>query len=343
MKLKLKRKYGVVFYIIPILVLTGLLIYEIGYATKKVDIASVSYKESSDISYKVHLKPNDYYESEYLDESSSYIASLIDSFVVDYKYLNTFSEKVDYTLAYNVTADLKVFDSNNDKKPVYTKKYVLIDDKTIDGQGKVAKIDLMDEVINYDEYNRIVTELKREVVPSATLVINFNTKLNGKSENVSKNIISNRTSSLSIPISQKTIDVDLKKNNSADSKTLTDEKSLNKSVILLICGTVLLLLIAVIYYIIYIISTAEKKSKYEQKVNKILREFDRAITEAKGKLRIDRKANAIEIKDFMELLDVHDNLNVPIVYYRINSTKSIFIVKNENDIYYYVIKSDDFE
>lgn len=155
MKLKLKRKYGVVFYIIPILVLTWLLIYEIGYATKKVDIASVSYKESSDISYKVHLKPNDYYESEYLDESSSYIASLIDSFVVDYKYLNTFSEKVDYTLAYNVTADLKVFDSNNDKKPVYTKKYVLIDDKTIDGQGKVAKIDLMDEVINYDEYNSV--------------------------------------------------------------------------------------------------------------------------------------------------------------------------------------------
>ena len=343
MKLKLKRKYGVVFYILPILVLTGLLIYEISYATKKVDIASVSYKESSDIAYKVHLKPNDYYETEYLDESSSYIASLIDDFVVDYKYINTFSEKIDYTLAYNVTADLKVYDSSNDKKPIYTKKYTLIDDKTVDGTGKVAKLDVLDEIIKYDEYNRIVTELKREVVPNATLVINFNTKFRGKSENVSKEIISNKTSSLSIPISQKTIDVDLKKNNSSANQTLTDEQSLSKPVILLICGTVLLLVIAIIYYVIYIINSAEKKTKYEQKVNKILREFDRAITEAKGKLRIDRRANTIEIKDFMELLDVHDNLNIPIVYYRINSTKSLFIVKNENDIYYYVIKSDDFE
>ena len=30
------------------------------------------------------------------------------------------------------------------------------------------------------------------------------------------------------------------------------------------------------------------KAQFEQKVNKILREFDRAITEAKGKLRIDK-------------------------------------------------------
>ena len=127
------------------------------------------------------------------------------------------------------------------------------------------------------------------------------------------------------------------------NQTLTDEKSLSKPVILMICGTVLLLLVSIIYYIAYIINTAEKKTKYEQKVNKILREFDRAITEAKGKLRIDRYANTIEIKDFMELLDVHDNLNIPIVYYKISSTKSLFIVKNENDIYYYVIKSDDFE
>ena len=343
MKLKLKRKYGVVFYVIPIIILIGLLIYEIGYATKKVDVASIAYKESSDIAYKVHLKENNYYDTEYLDENSSYIASLIDDFIVDYKYINTFSEKMNYTLTYNVTADLKVYDSNNDKKPIYTKKYTLIEDKTIEDNGKMAKVDINDEIINYNEYNKIVTELKREVVPNATLVINFNTKFKGKSQNVSKDIVSNKTSSLSIPISQKTIDVDLKKSNSSDNKTITDSRSLSKPIILMIAGTVLLLIVSLIYYIMYLINSAEKKTKYEQKVNKILREFDRAITEAKGKLRIDRRANTIEIKDFMELLDVHDNLNIPIVYYRINSTKSLFIVKNENDIYYYVIKSDDFE
>ncbi|MBE6161367.1 MAG: hypothetical protein E7158_04025 [Firmicutes bacterium] len=341
--MRLKRKYGVIFYSIPTLVCTVLLILEINYANNKVDVASVSYNESSDISYKVYLKENSYYETPYLDEKSSYIASLIDNFTIDYKYLNTFSADIDYTLKYGVTADLVVFDSSNDKKPIYTKKYTLADEQEIKGFGKMAKADLLNQVINYDEYNEIINELKREIVPNANLKINFNTKFVGKNKAIGKDIISNKTSTLDIPISQKTIDANLKKNNTSSNQTVTNKKSLSVPLIALLVGTILLLLLTLIYYVLYIIKTAEKKTKYEQKLNKILREFDRAITEAKGKLRLDRNANTIEIKDFMELLDVHDNFNIPIIYYRISSTKSVFIVKNGNDIYYNVMKSDDYE
>jgi hypothetical protein len=78
-------------------------------------------------------------------------------------------------------------------------------------------------------------------------------------------------------------------------------------------------------------------------VAKILREFDRAITEAKGKLRLDKNANMIQVKDFMELLDVHDNFNIPIIYYKIDNHESLFLVKNQDDYYYNIMKSDDFE
>ena len=341
--MRLKRKFGIIFYIIPTIVLAVLLILEINYANKKVDVASISYNESSDISYKVFLKENSYYETPYLDESSSYIASLIDNFTIDYKYVNTFSDNLDYTLKYSVTADLIVYDSSNDKKPIYTKKYTLVDEQETKGTGKIANVDLLNQVVNYDEYNKIITELKREIIPNANLKISFNTKFVGKSKVIDKDIVSNKTSTLDIPISQKTIDVDLKKNNTSNNQTITNKKSLSVKLILVLVGTILLLLMTLIYYVLYIIKTAEKKNKYEQKLNKILREFDRAITEAKGKLRLDRNANTIEIKDFMELLDVHDNFNIPIIYYRISNTKSVFIVKHENDIYYNVIRSDDFE
>ena len=104
----------------------------------------------------------------------------------------------------------------------------------------------------------------------------------------------------------------------------------------------MVLVLFVIKYFVYVFKTMKKKSKYDQAVNKILREFDRAITEARGKLKLDRSLNTIEVKDFMELLDVHDNFNIPIVYYKLSNYMCVFLVKNSNDVYYVVMRSDDY-
>lgn len=338
-----RKRIGLVAYIFMVVVFLLLLGLEIGYGMNSSHANGVSYNEKGDISYKVYLKKNDYYDKPYLDEKSSYIASLIDNFTLNYNYVNTFSDKVDYTLKYGVTADLIVYDSDNTNKPVYTKKYILVDEKEVTGKGRVAKVDLIDQVINYDEYNRIVQSLKKEVIPTANLVINFNTDITGTSKKIEKEINSKHTSTLSIPISQRTIDIDLTKNNFNDSKIVTDNKSMSNGLIIIICTTIFALIIVVVGLINYISKNAKQRSKYEQKVRKILREYDRAITEARSKLVIPDNANTIEVKEFEELLDVHDNLNVPIIYYRTSSVKSVFLVKNNDDIYYYVIKSDDFD
>ena len=99
----------------------------------------------------------------------------------------------------------------------------------------------------------------------------------------------------------------------------------------------------IIGFINLIIQTNKKKSKYEQKINKILREFDRAITEAKGPFMKKEGEHYIEVNDFMELMDVHDNVNEPIIYYRNNNNRSTFVVRNGSDIYYSVIKRDEFD
>ena len=344
MKIRLKKQYTILLYFIPIIFLIGLLYAEIKYSIKSVNVDSVAYKEKGDISYKVHLKPNDLgYDSEYLDENSSYIASLIDSFIVNYNYISTFSSNVKYEVKYDIKADLTVYDSDNKTKPIFTKNYTLMPEEIVSGTGKVASVTIADKVINYDEYNAIIQTLKQEVIPSATLSVKFNTRLNAKSDVVKENIISNYTSSLDIPISQKTINVDLTKNNLSDSKTVTSKKKLDKRVIALLAITILILLIIIIKFMMYLIKISKKKSKYEQRIKKILREFDRAITEAKGKPNIERDANMIAVKEIEELLDVHDNLNVPIIYYRLNSYASLFIVRHNSDIYYCVIKSSDFE
>ena len=251
--MRLKRKFGIAIYVILIVFSISLLFVELKLTNKKLSVNQVAYNEKSDISYKVLLKDKFIYDDPYLGEGNSYIASLIDKFIVNYKYMNTLSDPVDYSLRYNIKAKLSVYDSNNDSKPVFTKDYVLLEDQKIEDKGRVAQIEINDQEINYDEYNAIINELKREVIPNATLVINFNTYFKGKSKLLDEDIISNKTSSFTIPISQRTINVDLKKDNSSVNKTLTDTKSINKPLLFLIGGTILFLLVVVVNFILYMI------------------------------------------------------------------------------------------
>ena len=345
MRLRLKRKFGLVLYTMLIVFLSVLLFFEIGMVKSRTKSEGVAYREEPlKISYKVLLKPNNYYETQYLDETYNAIANLIDQFILSYKYQNTFSSEVDYKVKYGVTAELVVYDSNNDDKPIYTKPYTLIETKEISGRGLMAKIDDNDNGINYNDYNAIVSELKREVLPNAILIIKFNTEFKASSDKVEKEFGNKKNTSITIPISQKTIGiaVDKKLDNASEGfipgKTIVDPASL-----VLAIGTSVILCLSMIKFSVYIIKTAKKKSKYDQAVSKILREFDRTITEAKGKLRIDKDANTIEVKDFMELLDAHDNFNIPIIYYKLSNHMCVFLVKKDNDIFYNVMKSDDYE
>ena len=337
------KKFGYVLLSIPIIVLIVLLFMEIKLARTGTQDDSIAYKENSSISYKVHMKENSYGIPEYVDENYNIIASLVDFFNTDFKYVNTFSSEVDYEIKYNVKAQLMVYDSLNDQKPIYTNEYTIINDKVEKGKGLVAKVDLLDQKINYDEYIRIVNELKREIIPTANLVIKFNTSFKGTSDLLPETIQSDMTSSLTIPVSQKTINIDLPKKNNSKEDTVVHKKNLPTNILIFMVTTVLLLLIFIVVFVLYAIRSFEKKSKYDLAVNKILREFDRAITESSSGIKFNKKMNKIIVKDFMELLDVHDNFNIPIIYHKLSNKSCEFMVKNDNDIYYYQMKDKDFK
>ena len=341
--MRMKRKFGLVIYALPTFVFILLLLLEMNYVKNYLKTDSLSYNEKGDISYKVFLKDNDYYETNFLDENSSYIASLIDNFNINYSYINTLSDDVEYSVKYDITADLEVYDTDNKAKPIYTKNYKLLDEQEKAGKGKLIKIDMINQVIKYDDYNKIIDDLKKEIIPDAKLIVNFNTRLIATNDKIDKEIKSNYTSKLSIPISQKTINVDLIKDTNNNMKVVKNDKKISKPILFMIGSTLFLIVLSSVLYVMYVFKNNEKKSKYEQKVKKILREYDRAITEAKGKLKLDDNCNKIEVKNFEELLDVHDNFNIPIIFYKINDKKCVFVVKNNNDIYYCNLKSEDFE
>ena len=84
------------------------------------------------------------------------------------------------------------------------------------------------------------------------------------------------------------------------------------------------------------------KSKYEVELKKILKEYDDYIVLTKEGLEIDENKTILKVSSFKELLDARNTLNKPIIYTKINSVKSEFVVEDESVIYKYIMKEADF-
>ena len=83
------------------------------------------------------------------------------------------------------------------------------------------------------------------------------------------------------------------------------------------------------------------KTSYDKFVNKILKEYDRLVAETKS-LPLFEKYNVMEINSFNELLDVRDNLKLPIMYYNVTAhQKAYFYIVYHDNLYLYTVKASD--
>ena len=338
--MKGKIKFPLYICLISVLVVT--LILELYVGINKMNKKEIAYTKESNMTYSTYLKSNSHYSSNNLKSDYNLVASLIDYLNIDYAYRYTLSENIKYHLEYDVTGVLEIYDSENEAKPVERKTYTLYDKVVKEDNAQVIKVDIQNQKIDYDTYNRIIQEWKKEISPNANLKVSFNVKWNGYSETLGKEISDSYTNDFSIPISQKTITISNPKNE------LTSGKLVSKDPIpswykMMMLGTLGFIGLATMLFIAFIAKYNKSKSRYDQKISKILREFDRAITEAKGKFTKVEGENYIEVTNFMELLDVHDNINEPIIYYKNSNDVSVFVVKNGNDNHYSRIKRSDFD
>ena len=338
----MKKRSKVIIFSVVLIIILGLFILELVLANNMLKKKGLSYNKVSNLNFITHLKDNNYYDTNYLKNEYNIVASLVDYFNIDYNYSYTLDDKIDYILRYSIDADLEIYDSENEEKPVEKRHYTIKERETITGNSQVIKVDMLGNQILYSTYNQIVDEWKKEISPVANLKISINVDWKGTNDRLKKDISDKCVTEIVIPLSQKTIDIKIP-NNIDEKGIIKSDLKLSSGYIILITSTILLFITGMICLLIYISNINKSKSKYEQKVNRMLREFDRAITEAKGKFTKNEGENYIEVENFMELLDVHDNVNEPIIYYKNSDDLSIFVIKNGKDNYYSQIKRSDYD
>lgn len=308
----------------------------------------ITYHEKTNLDYKVKVKDNDYYESEFLEKNMSYVASLIDSVVVDFNYNFSSDKYLKGSYTYKIVADLDIINSDTNEL-FFTKRFEILPEEIMYlDEDKDFSVNRLINV-DYCFYNGLANGFK------ATYGVNSSSKLNVKlivTRDIDESVINTNQLdgvneiSLSIPLSEKAISIKLDYSdiNSTNSVVSSDGlKSWDSK--FLIIGLLLLLvtILDFVYMVQKLSKLQDKQSSYDRILRKILREYDRLIVNSATMPELD-KYEVIKLNSFDELVDAKENLHKPIYYYDVVSHhKCHFFIKNDNEIIIYTLKDADLD
>lgn len=334
-------KKGLIFLVLCILFLVmSILLFNMSFSFSS--SKSVSYDEKGSVSYQVCLKENNFYDSECLNEDMSYVASLIKSIPLKFDYsLVSNVSSLDIKPKYEVYANLLIVNSDNNTN-YYQKRFELVK-KTDEGiiKGADGYHFSRDVDINYDYYNDIANQFKSQYGVAVKSYLNVSFVVYSLSSDLKITVPSIAT--ISIPLSEKSVSISMESNDINSSKVM--ENSLGSFVlsnVLFFVFGILILIFALVFgvgFIKVVNSNRVKPSIYDKYIRKLLKEYDRLIVETKS-FPFVSDYNVLRITDFDELLDVRDNLKLPIMYYEvIPHRKSHFYILQDYNLYLFTVKS----
>lgn len=308
---------------------------------------NLSYKENSNINYLVYLKENSYYETPYLTKGMQYIASLIDYIDVNFNYNFKMNNEINYDYYYYIEADVKVFEKDNESNIIYEKKSKITENKIYKDQSSLDFIIDENLKINYGEYNDLVRAFKTSynITADSNLTLTLYVYVDGEYEDFKQPVRTRNTMNLVIPLTEQMINInmDYKEINNSDAIKLTSNDGIvNKIFFGISIFVSALLLISLIDMVRFLLKILKRKTPYQKKIESIIREYDRVIIEVSNSKLLEEETNYIKVTTFEELLDVSDRLGLPILHCEEKKEqKSIFMVRKDNDMYYYGISSKD--
>lgn len=334
--------FDVIMFLLLITIGTFLLIKSFNFETEKI----IKYNEKSNLDYKVYLIKNDFYEQEYLDKDMLYVASLIDKILIDFDYKFESEDKEDIDFTYSILAKLSI-NNNTNTKSYFEKTYTLVSDKKINMTNSTGQTIKEQISLDYPYYNKLANGFKNmygvDVDSRLTVFMLVNKK---NTSNANFTMDNNSIMNIVIPLSERSVDIKLDYKEINETSNIIKKQTMTiKDYIPLILSVILIILalIMMIKAMRNINLLRKKKTAYDKFIARILKEYDRLIAESGTLLSFDDK-EIIHIAKFTELLDVHDNLQLPIMYYEeIEHELSHFYISHQNVIYLFTVDANDME
>lgn len=289
-------------------------------------------KQESVINYKVKIFENDFIPEDYMDKDKTYITDLVDNIDINYDYKLSNAKKIASECKYNITCKTTV-NHNSTGKELWTDEIVLVDSKDL----PVEKNDVVineSVTVDYDKINTKVKTFKEDFnIPiDAKLDINLNIIDTDSKKTIYSTGLNTSLNTEIINISQNDENA-LQNELSSETKT----KISIPSVIAIIIS-----LASLVYLVLEILKTAQynlsRKSFYEKAVYKILKNYGDIVAELVSPVDLS-KLNVIDVKNFDQMLDVEEELRIPIMFYETKKGREgEFVIVTNEIAYRYILK-----
>lgn len=296
----------------------------------------VSYDEVSKTNYHVCLNENTIYQDSCLDENMQYVSSLVHNISTSFNYDVTFSETINYDISYHVAALLEIYDATDNTKSLLKQEEVLVNKTKLTDENKQIHLSTNAD-IDYAKYNNVVEEYKKHY--NLNLKANLKVILFVNDDKESRNV-----AYITIPLGNQTFNISKSNISNLNQKVKITVNRWNKDTIFYgtIATFILLFSLILLYKMTHLVwKVTNNHNKYQTKLSQILREYDRIIVVARDGYESNVAKKIIKLASFDELLDARETLEKPIIYSKVNSVKSEFIVEDEEKLYKYVFKEAD--
>ena len=315
------------------------------FASKTVErekTVPINYSDVDNTSYKVYLKQNEIYTEDYLDMNRAYVANLIDYVKIDFNYLFNIEELTNMNFDYKIIANL-IIENNNGTN--YVDKDFVIKDSSSKSLINSGALNINEEVsIDYDYYNSLANQFRNTTGVDTNSYLNVYMVVDKKTDQELKYTINESTKlNVQIPLSERAIEINIGTKDQTVEKQVTPKGDVVFNIEFLIVEICFFIVTCIfLSSSIKLLSLMIKiKTPYDKYVKKLLKNYDRLIVETKTLIDMN-DCKVIEVKSFTELLDVRDNLKLPILYYNIvEHEKGMFYIKNNLDVYQLTIKNID--
>ena len=309
----------------------------------------INYTENSEIDYMVQLKPNDFYETEWLGKDQAYVASLVESILAEFTYkMNMEASDVDYKYSYSVDARLLILD-NDTQKAILEKVYVIKENQEF-SQSSNNKLEISELVsIDYDVYNELNKSFLEEMKLNDTtskLVVSMRVNVVGSSASFESDAKNDYVASLNIPLTQRTVNINMSSSvNESESKVLANVQGVNQN-IFKVSGivTAIALVLLLIVFIFYVYSTRNEDINYSIKVKKLYNSYRSYIQKlANG---FDESGyQVLLLESFIDMLTIRDTIMSPILMSENDDqTMTRFLIPTDTRVLYvYEIKVENYD
>lgn len=316
---------------------------------KKNQVQYVKYDETSNIDYKVLLKENNFFDNNYLTANKKYIASLIDYITADFNYKLSLEEKdIEYKYSYRIESTIDVKEVDSDIS-LFNKVEKILD--TQERQTTSKSMSINEHIdIDYNKYNDLIKDFiavyDLDDIES-TLTINMYISVLGSCEDFEKNQMQESVISLSIPLTTKTVAIDIGNDLINSENNVMQCKSPNSSYFFLLSiGIVFAFidLLLIIYTIRYEIKTRTAENIYEKELKKILNNYSSYIQTLDSEFDFS-DYQLLKVNTFTDMLEIRDTIRQPILLKENKEkTGAYFVIpSNTKVLYVYRLKVSDIE